>query len=223
MKNRMNKRRKIFHTPLRICIYFIVSISVYCASKSSQWKSELLFSNKQLENTARTTGHSVLVLPIIKDNSFDSSQAVSPEKFTKALMREKETIKVYFQKDFEESFILKHGKELLDSFYTSLCKNDILALNALDTVWKNLPGEYLITIRLSTGVRIRSFDDIVKRKAQLESELWDIKRVEVVWRAQSSGYEMNVKVTDAEFIINGIKNICTLMPDFIPIREEENW
>lgn len=207
------------------CGGLLVSIVLFmqCAAKKGQWKAELLFENQKLASSKRTTGHTVVVLPLVTDSCFDTSRALAPEKFSRELIREQESIRLLFQNDFEESIILKHGREMLDSFYAAIGTNDMLALHALDTVWKSLPGEYLLAVRVASGVRINSFDNVVKRKAQLEAELWDIRTIEVVWRAKASGFEMNVSVTDAQFVIDGIKKIGTLLPDFIPVREEENW
>ncbi len=204
-------------------VWCVFCMLLTCASQSGEWQGKLLYSNKQLAVTDRATGRDVVVLPLIIDNRFDTGQSLAPERFTKALIHDQGAVRVLFRKDFEEKLILKYGREHLDSFYMALIKNDILALNALDTVWNGIPGRYLLTIRVTTGVRINSFDDIVKRKADLEAELWDSKKIEIIWRGQSSGYEMDPEVSDAAFIMKGIQTLFMLLPEFIPVREEDNW
>lgn len=196
---------------------------VSCIAPSAQWKSELLYSSSELENNRLSVGNSILLLPLITKDGFDTSHALSPEVLTKSLMATQQKLNLFFKKDFEESFLPRNNRKMLDSFYVSLFKNDILALHAVDTVWKSIPGRFVIVLRLNTGVRIKSFDGIVKRKAELEGELWDTKRIEIVWRAQSSGFQMDTKVTDAEFILGGLREIFNLLPDFIPVRDEEDW
>ena len=73
------------------------------------------------------------------------------------------------------------------------------------------------------GMRISSFDGVTKKKAVLEGEIWHKKNSEVVWRAQTSGFEMDKKRGDAQFIADGIKELFKLLPEFIPLKEVENW
>lgn len=196
---------------------------ISCVAPTVQWQSELLYSSSELKDNRLSVGNSILLLPLITKDGFDTSHSLSPEVLTKSLMATQQKLKLFFKNDFEESFLSRNSRELLDSFYVSLIKNDILALHSVDTVWKSLPGRFVIVLRLNTGFRIKSFDGIVKRKAELEGELWDIKRIEVVWRARSSGYQMDTKITDGEFVAGGVRELFNLLPDFIPVRDEEEW
>ncbi len=205
------------------CAYVCGVIFISCTAPSVQWKAELLYTSSELESNRLSTGNSILFLPLITRDGFDTSRTLSPEALTKSLVATQGKLKLFFKKDFEESFLPRNSRELLDSLYASLFRNDILALHAVDTVWKTIPARFVIVLRLNTGVRIKSFDGIVKRKAELEGELWDTKRIEIVWRAQSSGYQMDTKITDAEFISRGVREIFNLLPEFIPVRDEEDW
>lgn len=204
-----------------ISIFFLLSMG--CASGTGEWRSKLLYSNKEFGKRQYSTRNSILLLPLITEKGFDTGTALPQVVQKEALHRLQGNIEIYFKKDFEEAYLLTNSRELLDSFYIKLFANDFLALTSYDSVWRSVPSQYIMVIRINNGARINSFDGILKRKAVLEIELWDVKNVEVVWRAESSGFEMNSKITDAEFIAQGIKEAFKLLPEFLPVANEENW
>ena len=201
----------------------IVTIVTGCAPKTGHWESELLYKKDEIDHNKLTTGNSILLLPVIIEEGFDTTTALSPEVLIKSLLRQQGQIEVFFRKDFEKAYLSNQRRESLDSFYVKLFKNDMLAITTSDSASKYMPCRFVVILRLNKGVRISSFDGIMKRKAVLEGEIWDKKNIEVVWRAQTSGFEMGKRTDDAQFIANGIKEIFKLFQQFIPLKEVENW
>ena len=201
----------------------VAILSILCAPNTGQWEAELLYKKDEIEHNKLTTGNSVLLLPLIREKAFDTTTALKPEVLVRSVLKQQAEIEVLFKKDFEKAFRANNSGESLDSFYVKLFENDILGLTTRDSAWKYMPSQFVIVMRLNKGVRISSFDGVTKKKAVLESEIWDKKNSEVVWRAQTSGFEMGKKKGDAQFIADGIKEIFKLLPEFIPLKELENW
>lgn len=208
-------------------IFFIVLILIVyffnCSIKTGKWNSEIIYSNEGLKNDRMSTDNSVLLLPLITKVGFDSSNTFSPHIQTELLKTIQKYITYYYKADLEKKYSEKNETGKLDDFYQKLIDGNTLALTASHSVWENMPSHYLMAIRLNNGSRIRSFDGILKRKVSLEAELWDAKRVEIVWHAKSSGVEMNKNKSDAEFVLKGIKNIFELLPEFFRAANESNW
>lgn len=215
-----NTRMKLF-TLFTLCLTIFVTL--FCAPKVNQWQSELLYSIEDLGRDRQSAECSFLLFPVIINNSFDSSTALSPKRLQRILNKYQNSVTVYKQRDFEKKYLSLHSKDSLDIFYTNLIKKDMLSLSGSDSVWSTMSGRYLIIVRLMEGMNIKSFDGLQKRKIVLESELWHTKRREVVWRTQVSGFEMKEKVSDAEFIAQGVEEIFKLIPEFLSVRNEENW
>ena len=194
-----------------------------CASNTGQWESELLFKKDAIAHNKLTTGNSVLLFPLIREKAFDTSTALAPEEVVTPIRKQQADIEVLFKRDFEKAYCVNNSRESLDSFYVRLFENDVLAIATSDSAWKYMPSRFVILVRVDKGVRISSFDGVTKKKAVLEGEIWDSKSSEVVWRARTSGFDMDKKTDDAQFIANGIKEIFKLLPEFIPLKEVENW
>lgn len=208
-----------------LIVAFTVTVILFsvCVPNTGKWESQLLYKKDEIKHNKLTTGNSVLLFPLIREKTFDTTAELSPEVVLKPIIKQQTEIELLFKKDFEKAFSANNSRESLDSFYVKLFENDILGIMTSDSAWKYMPGQFLLIIRMRKGVRINSFDGIMKRKAVLESEIWDRKKGEVIWRAQTSGFEMNKKTGDAQFIAEGIKEIFKLLPEFIPFKEMENW
>lgn len=203
-------------------LLFLLFAYVKCASNKGQWRLKLTYSSEKIGKDRLLTDFSLFFLPIVNGNKFDTFSVYLNKKFKKAIGKQV-GCKVYFKKDFEKLCVSSECKMSLVDFYNGILKDDILEITTCDSVWKYIPGRYMIIIRIKHSVRISSLEGILKRKAFLKAELWDSENVGVVWRAESSGYEMNEKVTDKEFIHKGIKEILGFLPAFVPVRDEKDW
>ncbi len=221
-KNIMNKRDylKIIRLFSLFPFFFLI---IQCASKTGEWRSKLLFVNEDVSKGRLLSGGSILLFPLITEKGFDTTASLSSEKQAKMLHAIRGKLKLYVKKEFEENYLSNNDRALLDSFYISLFANDLLKITASDSIWKSVPSRYILLIRVDKGIRINTFDGVLKRKAVLEGELWDAKNIEVVWRAQSSGYEMDDKVADAVFVAEGMKEIYRLLPEFLLDTKGKNW
>ncbi len=194
-----------------------------CAPKIAQWKTELLFSSDKVKSKRLDTGKSLLLLPLIANQTFDTSAALAPEEVSRSLLGTQGNIKVLFKKDLDAVCLAKNVTASCEIFYAALFKNKILEIATCDTIWQNMPTRYMIVLRVHNGVRISSFDGVTKKRGVIEGELWDAQTGEVIWRAQAAGTEMDKTVTDRQFLANGIREVFTLLPEFIPIQDEVDW
>jgi hypothetical protein len=198
--------------------------AVFCASRSGTWQARLLYMEKSLHNAPVASGSAILALPLIVSHEFDTTASCAPASLLKkALSSTKARMRVLVKDDFEEYFFRKQGRRVPGKFYSAFIHNDVLALHNLDTVWNTIPAGYVVAVRITDGVRINTFDAVVKRKASIEGELWRTDTGEVIWRAKSSGYIMNSEADDPEFIKRGVHELFTVLPDFIAYGDEDAW
>jgi|GEM_PF-3185175 len=194
-----------------------------CTPGTRQWSSEILFQKNEIEHNRLSTGNSILLFPLVTESGFDTTSAFSPAALTKDLLQLQKGVTLAGKADFEKAYRAAHTSESLEAFYRGLFKNDMLVLTTNDSAWACMPAQFVVIIRLNKGVRISSFDGILKRKVALESEIWNAKNAEVVWRGQVSGFEMNKEKSDADVLVAGIRELFKLFPEFIPRNEIENW
>ncbi|MGD9199985.1 MAG: hypothetical protein PVI26_00340 [Chitinispirillia bacterium] len=204
-----------------LIIFFISFFD--CVNKTGKWNSEVINASDKLKNNRLSTDNSILLLPLITSYGFDTSIALSPKNQTELLKKIQKHISFYYRADLENEFSKKNNIKELDNFYKKLIDGKTLDLTVFHSVWESMPSHYVMVFRINNGSRIRSFDGILKRKVLLEAELWDSEKVEIVWHAKSSGVEMNKDKSDAEFILNGIRNTFELLPEFFRAVNESNW
>lgn len=205
------------------CLSIFLCMFLFCDSKTGHWKSELLYVNDELGNDRLETGNTFLILPIIYNDRFDTGTVFRPEIISKRLKKINSGIEVVFKEKFEKQIINQITMGELDSFYNKLFSNKILKITSEEKVWQAISQRYVMLFRINKGVRISSFDGILKRKAEIESELWDTRTIEIIWRSKSSGYEMDRKVSDAKFILKGLLSLLENIPEIFSFDNKENW
>ncbi len=201
----------------------LIIVCMHCASRHSLWQTELQYIMKDLGRDRLAPECSYLVLPLIIDNALDSSIKVSPKHIGKTLQKYQPGKRVFSYKTLEKRFLKRHPQTLLDSFYQDIISQKILSLTARDSVWEYIPSSYVLIIRVTHGVHIKSFEGLQKRKVVLEGELWYVKNREIAWHVRSTGHEMNRKIPDGEFILKGIEELIKEIPPFLAVQNEENW
>jgi hypothetical protein len=165
----------------------------------------------------------VLILPIVKRNMFDTSETVSPLVITQLLQTVRKDIVPVYKSDFEAAYLAKYDSTKLADFYKSLCAGDMLALANSETVWKQMHVSYCCVTRMKNAVTIKDFDDIVKRRMILETELWNADSSAVVFRVEVKAGARGARMKDDEFVKAALNAAFAKLPVFSPANNEKNW
>lgn len=206
-----------------LILIFIIILINSCAGPQGTWKGQILHQDNLLGKDRLAHGRSILVLPLITSSGFDTTDKIMPSAHESVKGSSDKEMATCLKSDLDSLYKQKFNNNIPDDFYKQLLDNDILAITASDSVWDILPCRYLLTIRLTGGMTIKTFEEKVKKKVSLEGEMWDSENPGVVWRAEVYGYEIDSGRKDHAFIASGVNHLLTLLPSFLPFSNEENW
>lgn len=209
---------------LKVTILSSLLLLVFgCAGPKGTWKGKVLHQTPNLGKDRLAHGRSILVLPLLTEKGFDTTDKIMPAAHESVKKSSDKNIATCLKSDLDSIYSQKYSQSIPKSFYNNLQKNDILAITSADSVWEILPCRYLLTIRVTGGMTIKTFEEKVKKKVSIEGEMWDSDNPGVVWRAEVYGYEIDAGRKDHEFISSGIQHLLTMLPNFLPFSNEENW
>lgn len=220
--NLLTVKGTILHCKLLI-ITLLSLLYLSCAAPHGTWKGKVLHQQENLGKDRLAHGRSMLILPLITANGFDTTDKIMPAAHDAVKNSSDKELSTCLKSDLDSTYAKKYGVGIPESFYKKLLKNDILPIIASDSVWEILPCRYLLTVRIIGGMSIKTFEKKVKKKVSLEAEMWDSDNPGVVWRAQVYGYEIDGGRIDHDFIASGVKQILSMLPSFLPFSNEENW
>ena len=165
----------------------------------------------------------VLILPVVKNNAFDTSESVSPLAIAQLLQIVRKDVVPVYKKEMEEAYLAKYDSATLADFYTNLCAGKMLALANNETVWKQMHVSYCCVTRMKNAVTIKDFDGIVKRRMILETELWNTDSAAVAFRVEVKAGARGARITDVEFVKAALNAAFAKLPVFSPANNEKNW
>lgn len=193
------------------------------ADVTGVWDAEVSYADEKVMSSRFSEGNSVVILPIIKDRKFDTLRGDFVRKAATSLEKTQNAFKPLTIVDLEKSWNRLNPGQPIDSFLYPLLTDDILKLSSLDHAWEALPAHYLLVTRLLGGVAIAGTESRYKRRATISVDIWDATTQSVVWRGTASGYEMDRRVSDADFILKGLKALYLKLPPVFPVVNEERW
>jgi len=101
---------------------------------------------------------------------------------------------------------------------------DVLAVQTNDSLWSRVPEPYLLVITMRNAAKITDFDRNSERHVRLETELWDARRAEVVWRAGISGTGPSHAGQDRDFLRAAAAEAFRALPRPSPsAHHQDNW
>jgi hypothetical protein len=186
------------------------------------YASSILYQQRSFSG-ASLSGQSVLVLPICMKSGLDTNASVSPQRISKLLLAARGDVEPVTKEEFETRYSARHDTASLSSFYGLLFKGTMVALANSDSVWKEMKTTYCLAVRITNAINIKGFNGLVKRRMDLETELWNVDSAEVVLRIQVQASARGERITDAEFIRNALRAAFEKLPVFAPSTNEQNW
>jgi hypothetical protein len=188
-----------------------------CGFTSNNQYSRESFSGRDLGD--RTIG----MCPFLGIDGIDTSGSLKPYRQLINAKKLRRDLKFTSVEGVENKIIGKLGLESLKIFYDKLSKSDMIALQTSDSVWNAIECDYYLVNRLKSGISIKSFDGASRKRLELETELWDCRTKEPVWRQSVSGICSGSDVHDAEFLNQAISRILEEIPKVKPAYDNRNW
>lgn len=168
-------------------------------------------------------GHTIGICPFLTRQGAVMRDVQTSREMVKLIKKERPDIAVVATDQVEQMFHEKLDSAALDRFYKLLYQGDVMALQVLDTVWNALTVDYLMVIRMRSGMNIRTFNRVARKRLALEAELWDRTAMETVWRVSVNGFCGRVGISDRRFIDEAIKEIYAELPATMPAYDTKTW
>ena len=108
-------------------------------------------------------------------------------------------------------------------FRSLLFRGDLVALQALDTVWRAVGYDYLLAFRLRRGMYIKTFNQMMRKRFLIEAELWDCREMETVWRVIIDGKCSRPGYTDRQFLLESLESVTLALPAALPAYDSKTW
>jgi len=165
----------------------------------------------------------VLILPVLTKFGIDTTTSLSPQRIGKLLQAVRPDVEPVTREEFETRYSVNHDTASLSAFYRLLFKGNVVAVANSDSVWKEMKTAYCFAARITNALTIRGFNGLVKRRLNMEAELWDVDSAEAVLRIRVQASAQGEALTDAEFIRTALAAAFEKMPVFAPSSNDQNW
>ncbi|MBD3322450.1 MAG: hypothetical protein GF350_15215 [Chitinivibrionales bacterium] len=192
-----------------------------CSSHAA-YRSTLLYQSDDFDG-GDFAHNTVMILPVIYENGFDTSANRSPTIQAEWLMKQRPDLSFTFKEKFESRYRSAYGFSGLNQFYRALYNGDVVAAQTSDSIWTAMEADFLLVTAIKSGAIIKDFDRNTKKRIRCETELWDIQNSEVVWRAATVGSSVNGTNSTGDFILGALFETYKSIPAFKPAMNEKNW
>lgn len=201
----------------------LITLSIISCSQPVQLKYQNLYTSNSIATSYRLGGPKIMMSPLLTTNGPDTSGIFSSKNYLKLADRLRPEFSFVSISESNKCFTSKYKKLLLASLYQELSKGDILRLQTADSLWANLCDPYLLVMRLTAGVRLKTFDHGVRLKFILESEIWSRDSMEVVWRSSVHALTSNDKITEQDLFKEAVKKLLMELPTAFPTYDSRPW
>lgn len=181
---------------------------------------------KQLYAEKNFTGRSLYdknigLCPVLLSDGVDKA-VLSDKKLLETLKKTLPDLRVNRIEELEIAFKKNNKSELLANFYEKLYKSDMVFLQTSDSIWNLIQSDYLVVIRVKGGYSFKTFKSKILKRLDLETELWDCKNMEVVWRGcVESSCARNRP--DRLLFSDAIKKALGQLPSPVPSYDDREW
>jgi len=207
-------------------VKYIVLISTLscCISCSpfQQFSVSPLYNNKNFSG-ADLGGRSITVSPLLTPRGVVVNGELTSNIEIQAINKKRRTLPLLPHELFEERYIATSGQDALDSFYTCLYKGEMVALQTMEKPWKQIGSDYLMVLKMTYGLRIKTDEKNSTRRLRLEGELWDCDSIEVLWRVAVDSRVRGEMDTDRQVLLDAICRVFEALPAVIPGYGKGRW
>ncbi|MFP4163064.1 MAG: hypothetical protein ACLFVE_03705 [Chitinispirillaceae bacterium] len=171
----------------------------------------------------RLSNVKIAVLPLLSAQGPVRAEELKPRSILELVRKTRPGIDWSGTDEFELSFKNMGGLSKLKSFYSLIFEGNVLALNGADSLWNAVEHSLLLTFRLKSGATVRSFDIGQKKQFDIECELWDSAKREVLWRSVCHGESSDGQVADSRLLVETMRRLVEEIPAVQPGYESGSW
>lgn len=185
------------------------------------------YSYKHLYTEKHFTGRSVYdrtisLCPVLFEDGPDTT-LLSEKKLSETLKKIRPDLKINSVKKMENAFTGDSGSQLLANFYEKLYKSDMVSLQTSESVWSKAQSDYLLVIRVKGGYSLKTFKKRTLKKIDLETELWNCRNMEVVWRGSVESSCTKGEISDSHAFSETVKRAFNELPSAVPSYDDNEW
>lgn len=184
---------------------------------TSNLYSRTNFSGKELFEK------SISICPLLKDSSFNTVHFLRSDSSFEVLRAVRKDLQFISIRKVEESFLNKLHNDSLLLFYKLLFYGDIAKLQTHDSLWNAINSDYYMVMRMVNASSVKTFNNSVRKRMQIEAELWDCRNQEVVYRTSIKGICLSGAISDGQFVMEALKKALLELPELLPSYGKESW
>jgi hypothetical protein len=209
--------QNFYLTILLILIFFLS-----CSIPSSGFSVKTTYIAENF-NSRALSGFSIGLSPLLTKNGINLIDSIGCEKIVQELRNMRSDLLLIASNRIMEQLKAKISKQTCDSLFLNMYSENTMRIQLYDSLWQSLTCDYLLVIRLHDGMNIRTFNNVLKKRVFIETELWNCKRQEPVWRTNVYGITLEKKTNDLQVICETIKKACNNLPVTLPSYGNEKW
>jgi hypothetical protein len=137
--------------------------------------------------------------------------------------RNRPDISLCFSSLYEQHYLEVHDTQSLRDFYTNLALGALLKAQTSDSLFKATDADFLFVIRMQNPARIKTMNGTIKRRSNLECELWSTAMQAPLWKSGASIADYNGSQSDSHLLGGALTTILQQLPAFMPSLNESNW
>ncbi|MFW5960363.1 MAG: hypothetical protein ACOCSE_04520, partial [Chitinivibrionales bacterium] len=152
-----------------ICFAAAVCLCMMCGGNRYLWNTDLIYADDNFAAERMPRGNQAVILPLIIDSVFASSEELSSKGLIERLNKTKKGIELIDAGVLSEYLEKKTEEE----FYAAILKDSVISLMNQDSLWERIPYRFIVVYRVLSGLRIKTFEGVTAREARILTEIWD--------------------------------------------------
>lgn len=164
-----------------------------------------------------------MVTPVLTVNGRLRNPGLESDDILAAIRAVRKDLLLQGHGKFQEWYQDRHGPAAMDDAYRAFFEGTIAALQTSPQFWKEVESDYLMVLKLISGIRLKTLDERNPRQLRLEAELWECDSMEVVWRATVDCRSDEGRAGDSEFILQAVARLFNQLPPVRSGYEKGTW
>ena len=203
-----------------LCRSILLSIAImllhlYCSPSPYGFSVNQLYSREKFSGSDLYE-RSIGICPLLRDTGYDTLQFLRSKSHFEELRKVRSDLHFISADEIESHFLDKWSTDSLHQFFTLLFRGEVASLQTRDSLWSGIKSDYYLVMRLRDASTVKKLNNEIRKRVNMEAELWDCKDQEVLWRTAVRGICIKDKIPDRQFLLETVKNACLNLPVPIP-------
>lgn len=193
----------------------IMLLHLYCSPSPYGFSVNQLYSREKFRGSDLYE-RSIGICPLLRDTGYDTMQFLRSKSHFEELRKVRSDLHFISADEIESHFLDKWSTDSLHQFFTLLFRGEVASLQTRDSLWSGIKSDYYLVMRLRDASTVKKLNNEIRKRVNMEAELWDCKDQEVLWRTAVRGICIKDKIPDRQFLLETVKNACLNLPVPIP-------